>query len=337
MNEVLEQGGRRSDREVLWKWEKGGQEPSEEMLKEEDVLAMERKRMVRETTTLLGVDGAEGGGKGKGKRKVEEKDDLAVLVPKTKDSRKGEKDHLPMNTLLDGFFSQAANASQVNASTSTSSRPLGPSTKTLAAFALSTTTTDDKNYDADISSTTPFETVIKENDRNSQQDLAMEFRVGEGLKLLPKGKSVIKAIESRRSNSSFSETTTRKTSSSTRRKAFVGPRRSLGSPELAPGGGAEGEANDSAFFDSVSQLADLVENQHPSKPLPRPPPHSSASSKEDTEPDLPIFEGVKFSLMGMNKEENREVVKKGIEKRGGVVRVEEGVEEADWVVVDYFG
>lgn len=55
---------------------------------------------------------------------------------------------------------------------------------------------------------------------------------------------------------------------------------------------------------------------------------------------MPIFEGVTFALMGM-KEGNRESVRRGIESRGGVVRVDEGAEgrlgECDWVCVEYFG
>lgn len=180
------------------------------------------------------------------------------------------------------------------------------------------------------------------------QELAMEVDPNADMpfQLGKKGKSVIKALSTSRSGS-FSLN-----SHPTDAKRGGGAKAlALGKKKVV----TDERFNDTTGDDSgfLEELEAFVDTAPPSDLpplhstaapgmaiLPPAPQPSSGSSGE--EPDLPIFEGVTFALMGM-KEGNRESVVRGVESRGGRCLIDdeardvEGKVVGDWICVEYFG
>ncbi|SCV74655.1 BQ2448_7684 [Microbotryum intermedium] len=121
-----------------------------------------------------------------------------------------------------------------------------------------------------------------------------------------RGGSIIKALSSTRSRR-FDEAET-----SRPRMALISKRSLEGH---APNPLA---ADDSAFFEGNDDA------------------QMGTESKQEESSDPPIFEGLKFSLMGMQGK-NRDIIKRAVEERRGQVLIDRLEPTTDHIVVDFFG
>ncbi|BGP35488.1 protein kinase activating protein dpb11 [Rhodotorula toruloides] len=186
--------------------------------------------------------------------------------------------------------------------------------------------------DADISELPTFDEMHVSASRGlddgivDNQELAYQLVPGRvEMQLVPKSKSVIRALSSRRAGSFVEADKSGAEAKKTARRA--GARGSVPPIDEATrdtAGVATG-ADDSAFFDAATQISPLrKEDRTPTE-----------SSEEGTIP--PIFHGTKLALMEL-KGPNPKLIQGVIQSRGGEALIDASEEElatVDWIIVDH--
>lgn len=340
--EVLKLGGRLSEREPVpgrkgsgvWEWREGGVEPPElpdfEFEQEEGEETSTRGRgkgKLRELgvqdTLVAGVDNESGrkrasvvlGAEG------EEEEELQVARKRARPSAHSRgASGADVDDLLQDFGSQLA------ANTHRALPPLPPLPSSASRPPLAA---------RPRAQPLQHQEMAMELDPNAD----MPFQLGK------KGKSVIKALSTSRSGS-FSlncHPTDAKRGGGAKPLALV-RKKPIVEERLN-----ETTGDDSGFLEELEAFVDTAPSHLPplhstaaaamAIPPPAPQPSSGSSGEE---PDLPIFEGVTFALMGM-KAGNKESVIRGVKSRGGKCLIDGDARDADgkvlgdWICVEYFG
>ncbi|BGP27759.1 protein kinase activating protein dpb11 [Rhodotorula toruloides] len=186
--------------------------------------------------------------------------------------------------------------------------------------------------DADISELPTFDEMHAQVSREQGdgtievQELAYQLVPGRvEMQLVPKSKSVIRALSSRRAGS-FVEADKRGEAVKPKTRQAAGRERVPPVDEATKdAAGVATGADDSAFFDAAPQIS-------PPRKEDRTP---TASSEEGTIP--PVFQGTRFALMEL-KGPNPKLIQGVIKARGGEAIIdasEDELERVDWIIVDH--
>lgn len=287
------------------------------------------------------------------KRKLEERDTNGdILIPiNRKKSQLGFNNHdshsqlSALDSLKNHYTSAATALASASASTSTSKLPLVDPTDQQAFASTSKSTLSSRRTSTTITTTTSKKAPTIPEEPYIAPDSTGFAAIGS------KGKSVIKALSTSRSTSflpilppssssssskikskDFIRTTSTSTSTSTSSKHLFN-KHTIGEEKQDADDDHEGD--DSAFFESIGVGVGVgvggdsldFENIGGSGEL------DAEDEEDDDEEDLPIFEGVTVSMVGLG--DTAEKVKDAIEKRGGKVWIEKRMREADWICVPH--
>lgn len=250
VDEVVRCGGTRSVRDLVWQWSKGGSEPGEQELREEELpggMIKRKESSTRLDSTLIGATLKT--------MDVDAVEDGPVVV--TRRARPLRDERSFKDPLLEAFSNPSQSTQQLQRTHTTIPPP------SVSAIPLRRELLPDDTFDF-------------------------------GSK---KGKSIIKAISTSKSNS------------------FNKPAQTTATSKSPP---------------THSMQHDTTVLDHSQKPI------ESINLRSDaSEPDLPIFQGMKFSLMALSTG-NLKAIRECIEKRGGRILIDLIENDTDWICVEFF-